>query len=162
MFHKRGESQGTIYHVRKNEVFDDGSPVLRQAAEATVTYGRSEIQHLSKSRAGAVAQVLDAYRNDTSNLPYETANGQNWTVGALSALEQGKLIPGGTSDYWDQNVGRASSQIGDRLRHDGKSRMPTSSGVSKSQGSAGATLGMEKPVTRLHNLDKLAGLGGSS
>ncbi|RAO68217.1 uncharacterized protein BHQ10_004229 [Talaromyces amestolkiae] len=164
MLHRREEAHGDLYHVRKDERFYYEDPVPKRMVESTTTYGRSEIVHLSRSRKETAARVLHAYGKDESNLPREDANCQNWTVGALGALEQERLAPQGTRDYWDANIGQASPAIGERLRRDGRSWVPKTTTDSRGREPADATFGKEevrRPTGRL-NLDKFAGLSSAS
>lgn len=164
MLHKRGEVDGDFYHVRKAEDFYYEHSAQRRPIEVAASHGRNEIQHLSKRNKAIAAQVLDAYGKDRSNLPRGNETGQDWIVGALGALEREKLVPRGTRDYWSQNIGQVSSDIGHRIRRDGGSWIPSTTGNLKGQGPADATFGREQvrqPVGRL-NLDDFAGLSGSS
>lgn len=164
MLHKRGEVEGDLYHVRKKEDFYYEDPAPKRPIESNTSYGRSGIKHLSNRRKETAAQVLDAYGKDISNLPSAGANCQDWTLGALDALEREKLAPRGTKDYWSQNVGRGSADIGNRIQRDGGSWIPKTTVDPRGQGPADATFGKEKirqPVGRL-NLDKFASISGSS
>ncbi|CAG8165990.1 unnamed protein product [Penicillium nalgiovense] len=164
MLHRRGGPDGDLYHVRKNEDFYYESPKQKRAVESATSYGRIEIQHLPNTDKEAAAQILDSYGSDKFNLPHGDANGQDWTVGALGALEQEKLVPRGTKDYWSQHIGLASLDVGNRVRRDGGSWVPVTAVNPRGREPADATFGREKtrqPVGRL-NLDKFASLSGSS
>ncbi|KAJ5879723.1 hypothetical protein N7455_003188 [Penicillium solitum] len=87
MLRKRGETDGDLYRVRKNENFYYEDPVQTRAVESATSYGRNEIQHLSDSSKETAARVLNTYGKDKSNLPHRSASSQEWTVGALGALE---------------------------------------------------------------------------
>lgn len=167
VLHKRGETDGNLYRVRKNEDFYYEDPVQTRVIESATSYGRNEIQHLSSRSKETAARVLNSYGKDKSNLPRRNASSQEWTVGALGALEREKLVPQGTRDYWSQNIGQASSEVGDRLRRDGGSWVPSTTSTTayyKGRGPADATVGKEQvrqPVSR-YNLDEFAGLSSSS
>lgn len=164
ILHKREGKDGDLYHVRKDDDFFYEDPAPRRPIESTTSHGRSEIKLLSNRRKETAAQVLHAYGKDKSNLPRGDANCQDWTVGALGALERERLAPQGTRDYWNANVGKASPAIGDRLQRDGRSWIPKTTVDSSGQGPADATFGKEQvrqQVGRL-NLDKFAGLSGGS
>ncbi|KAJ5693897.1 hypothetical protein N7536_004309 [Penicillium majusculum] len=164
MLRKRGETDGDLYRVRKNENFYYEDPVQTRAVESATSYGRNEIQHLSDSSKETAARVLNTYGKDKSNLPHRSASSQEWTVGALGALEREKLVPQGTRDYWSQNIGQASSEVGARLRREGGSWVPSPPVYYKGRGPADATSGKEQvrqPVNR-YNLDEFAGLSSSS
>lgn len=164
MLHKQGETDGDIYRVRKNEDFVYEDPVQTRVVESATSYGRNEIQHLSDRTKEAAARVLNAYGKDKSNLPRRNATSQEWTVGALGALEREKLVPQGTRDYWSRSIGQASLDVGDRLRRDGASWIPSTTAYYKGRGLADATFGKEQvrqPVNR-YNLDQFAALSSSS
>lgn len=164
ILHKREEKDGDLYHVRKDDDFFYDDPAPRRPIESTTSHGRSEIKLLSNRRKETAAQVLNAYGKDKSNLPRGDANCQDWTVGALGALERERLAPQGTRDYWSANVGKPSPAIGNRLQKDGRSWVPKATVDSSGQAPADATFGKEKvqrPVGRL-NLDKFASLSGGT
>lgn len=164
MLHRRGETHGDLYHVRKKEEFFYEDPVRSRPVQSSTSHGRSEIKHLSSARKDSAAQVLDAYGKKQANLPKGSANCQNWTVGALGALERERLAPRGTGDYWSKNIGQSSPDIGDRLQRDGRSWVPNPAVNSKGRAPADATFGKEQvrqPVGRL-NMGKFASLSGSS
>lgn len=162
MIHKRGEREGDLYHVRKNnEFFYDHS---KRPLESQTSTGRSEIKHFSSSRRPQVAQTLHDYGTNAANLPADGQNCQDWTAGALGAVEQQRLAPPGTGDYWATNVGKSSLAIGDRLQRDGRSWVPKRDVNPPRQTPAAATFGKDqarKPIGRL-NLDKFAGLSGGA
>ncbi|KAJ5500796.1 hypothetical protein N7453_009847 [Penicillium expansum] len=158
------DQDGDLYHVRKNDAFFYEDPVQRRPTESNTSYGRAEIKHLSNARKETAAQVLNAYGRDKSNLPQGNQNCQDWTVGALNALERERLAPQGTSAHWKKNIGQSSPDIGARLQQDGRSWVPKTTSDLKGRGPADATFGREQvrqPVGRL-NLDKFASLSGSS
>ncbi|KAF4761738.1 hypothetical protein HAV15_006715 [Penicillium sp. str.  len=127
MLRKRGETDGDLYRVRKNENFYYEDPVQTRAVESATSYGRNEIQHLSDSSKETAARVLN-------------------------------------TDYWSQNIGQASSEVGARLRREGGSWVPSPPVYYKGRGPADATSGKEQvrqPVNR-YNLDEFAGLSSSS
>ncbi|KOS41196.1 hypothetical protein ACN38_g7933 [Penicillium nordicum] len=164
MLYKRGEPDGDLYCVRKDENFYYEHPVQRRVVETAATYGRNEIQHLSDRSKEAAVRVLNAYGKDKSNLPHRNASSQEWTVGALGALEREKLAPQGTRDYWSRNIGQASPEISGRLQQDGGSWVPSTTMYPKGRGPADATFGKEQvrqPVNR-YNLDEFEGLSSSS
>ncbi|CAG8893536.1 unnamed protein product [Penicillium egyptiacum] len=164
MLHKRGDPDGDLYHIRKNEHFYYESPTQKRAVESATCYGRMEIQHLSNTGKETAARILDAYGKDKFNLPHGHANSQDWTVGALGALERERLVPRGTKDYWSQHIGLASLDAANRVRQDGGSWVPVTAVNPGGRGCADATFGKEqvrKPVGRL-NLDQFAGISGSS
>lgn len=163
MLHKRGDTHGDLHHVRKQDDFYYEDPVQRRAVESNTSYGRHEVQHLSSRRKDAAEQVLNTYGRNNQNLPTGTQNCQNWTVGALGALEQQRLAPRGTQSYWQQNVGQSSQAIGNRLQQDGRSWIPRTAPEAR-QGPADAGYRKKeeaRPVGRL-NMAKFAGLSGNA
>lgn len=162
MLHKRGGSNGDLHHVRKQDAFFYDDPVPTRPLESTTSYGRSEVLHLSSSRKEAASKVLHSYGRDKSNLPSGVANCQDWTVGALGALEQGKLAPKGTSKYWGEKIGNSSATVAQKLQRDGGSWIPKTASKSERQGPADATYGrktVSQPTGRL-DMSKFAGLSG--
>lgn len=162
MLHKRDELHGDLHHVRKNEAFFYEDPIPRRPVESTTSYGRSEIQHLSSSRRDAVSKVLHSYGSDDSNLPKGTKNCQDWTVGALGALEKERLAPLGTRDYWAQNIGQPSADISERLEQDGRSWIPKITDPSQVRGPADAAFRrnpVSQPTGRI-DMSKFSGLSG--
>ncbi|QKX56169.1 uncharacterized protein TRUGW13939_03269 [Talaromyces rugulosus] len=149
MLSKRGDTNGDLYHVRKNHDFFYEDPVLRRPVESNTSYGRSEITHLSRRGKDSAAQILDSHGKNKNNLPRGDTNCQDWT---------------GTRDYWKENVGQSSEDIGNRLQRDGRSWIPKPTEEPSRRGPADATFGREQirqPTGRL-NMDKFAGLSGLS
>ncbi|KAI9041981.1 uncharacterized protein KD926_006318 [Aspergillus affinis] len=152
MIHKRGAKEGEHFRVRKNEDFYYDPPKNSRPIDAT--YGRTEISHFSGSRKKDAERILNDYGRNHANLPRGSANSQNWTVGALGALERERLAPEGTKRYWGDNVGRQSADVADRLRRDGTSWISNS--VAQGQHREAS-----RPVGRL-DINALSGRSGRS
>ncbi|KAJ5789197.1 uncharacterized protein N7518_006208 [Penicillium psychrosexuale] len=68
MLHKRGETDGDLYHVRKDQEFFYEDPVHRRPIESNTSFGRSEMMHLSKTDKETAAQVLNKYGKNRSTI----------------------------------------------------------------------------------------------
>ncbi|GKZ37945.1 hypothetical protein AbraIFM66950_009808 [Aspergillus brasiliensis] len=142
MIFKPGETVGDRYHVRKD-------------LEFYYDMRRLPVESRSTSRG---------LRNDTANLPKESQNCHDWTVGALGVLEEANLTPKGTDEYWACQIGKGPISIGRQLVEDGKPWVLKSILEPAQKSPADATFGKieeSKPIGRL-NLEDFAHLLGGA
>ncbi|GCB27213.1 hypothetical protein AAWM_10098 [Aspergillus awamori] len=107
-----------MYHVRRN--YDFYYHTQKLPIETVTFYGRSELMEHSNTRRLEAIQLLEAYGNDTRNLPKDNENCHDWTVKALGLHEAAKLAPIGTEKYWKRLIGKGPISIGRQLIEDGK------------------------------------------
>ncbi|OJJ66780.1 hypothetical protein ASPBRDRAFT_34893 [Aspergillus brasiliensis CBS 101740] len=162
MIFKPGETVGDRYHVRKDlEFYYD---TQRLPVESVSLYGRCELTQLSNTRRLRAARLLEAYGNETANLPKGSQNCHDWTVGALGVLEEANLTPKGTEEYWACQIGKGPISIGRQLVEDGKPWVLKSIVEPAQKSPADATFGKteeSKPIGRL-NLEDFAHLLGGA
>lgn len=117
-----GEKKADIFHTPK--LFDFSYEHSSRPLECNLSYGRSELILLSSSNRRTAEQILTNYGTDDRNLPQGSANCQDWTVGALNALEREGLVDPATGKYWQENIGSSNRYIGERLQRDNRSWVP--------------------------------------
>lgn len=164
MLSERGANKGDRYHVRKPG--DEFKYERRndQFVDSTTSAGRSEVSYVSKRGKDRAEVLLDRYGQNPSNIPQAgRANCQNWTAGAVGHLERERLVPAGSGQYWNSQIGRASEDVGKSLKNDGKSWIPSAM-AQQPRPAADMRFGAEqrRPVGRINTaaFENLSGPSG--